>query len=308
MRKMYVITGQTATGKTSYAIDLAKKYNGELINCDSRQIYKELDIITGKDLSKTSEKFSSSRKLKQFDIGIYEFTENSIPIWLYDVVKPNMPFSPFDFQLCANDVISEIFSRNRTPIIVGGSYFYLKNLLYGTIETHVEPNEQLRSELNNKSADELQNILADLDRDLFQSLNNSEKHNPHRLIRKIEILKNKKSNNSNVSSIESILPGIEIEMIGFAFSSKEMLEKHISDRVEKRLEQGAINEVKKLLNTYSPSDPGLQTIGYTQIISFLNETISYDNMISEWITKEMQYAKRQMTFMKKDPHISWQYI
>ncbi len=322
MNRIHVITGQTATGKTSYAIELAHQIDGEIINCDSRQIYKHLDIITGKDLDKTTGIFTFHKQIGGFDIGSYLFKEHHIPIWLYDVVSPDKPFSPYDYALCAVEVITDILSRNKTPIIVGGTYFYLKNLIYGTIESFVEPNKILRDTLSTKTVEELQNMLKDLDTGLFKSLNHSEQHNPHRLIRKIEILKTKRhpetSSGSSkempnrvqhdVKSLQNSFPDIEIEMVGFSYNSRDLLQEQIQKRVEKRLVDGAIDEVTQLLTTYSEKDPGLQTIGYKQIITYLNKQIDYSEMKQEWITKEMQYAKRQMTFMKKDTNIKWKLI
>lgn len=309
MKKIHVITGQTATGKTSFAIDLAQKINGELINCDSRQIYKHLNIITGKDLDKTEKTFHTVKKIGKFDIGYYTFLPatsyrlQAIPIWLYDIVAPNILFSTFDFKTCAVEVIKDIFSRNKTPIIVGGTYFYLKHLLYGTVETMVQPNEELRAELNNKSVEELQDIFQKLDKELFNKLNNSEKNNPHRLIRKIEILKSGRHPESHDD--RSIFNNLAFEISGFEFSSKELLHETITKRVEERLNNGSIDEVKNILKTFSKNDPGLKTIGYAQIISYLDGNISTDTMKTEWITKEIQYAKRQLTFMKKDSNIKW---
>ena len=309
MKTIYVITGQTATGKTNYAIELAKETNGELINCDSRQVYKKLDIITGKELQETGRKFNITKKLNNFDLGAYHFKKNDTRIWLYDIVDPKEPFSSFDYRVCALEIIQSILYRNKTPIIVGGTYFYIKHLLYGTIETLIEPNEKLREELNDKSIGQLQNILKKMDLELFNSLNNSEQHNPHRLIRKIEILKSDIVNFTKYPSIFELLPENPVEVIGFMYASKEKLSSKIADRVEQRIKNGAIEEVEKLLkNGYTANDPGLRTIGYVQIMDYLQSIISFDTMKEQWINKEIQYAKRQSTFMKTDPNIIWQQI
>lgn len=320
MKKIYIITGQTATGKTSYAIEFAKKVNGEIINSDSRQIYKYLDIITGKDLDKTSKDFQLKNTKQDFNIGFYTFTDGTIPIWLYDIITPEKPFSTFDYRTCALEVITNIISRNKTPIIVGGSYFYLKHLLYGSVETLVEPNIKLREELNTKTVAELQEILQKKGKAIFNKLNHSDRQNPHRLIRKIEIVTSirhpERSEESKTkipdqvrndnTSLEQLFPEYKIEMIGFKYVEKEKLHEIITQRVIDRLEQGAIEEVTSLLQTYSIQNPGLKTIGYSQIIAYLNKELSYKQMRKEWIVKELQYAKRQLTFMKKDPHIKWQ--
>jgi len=148
-----IITGQTATGKTKLAIQMAKKYNGEIINCDSRQVYKKLDIITGKDIKKNSKFKSQSSKLN-FDIGYYPLSSKiyylKSKIWLYDIVDPKQRFSSYDWTQCTLYLIKKLLKQKITPIIVGGSYFYLKHLLYG-FNYEVPPNFKLREKLDNKS-------------------------------------------------------------------------------------------------------------------------------------------------------------
>lgn len=309
MSNIYIITGQTATGKTNYALDLASKENGELINCDSRQIYKHLDIITGKDLDLTNKKFHLHKKFGDFDIGFYQTLQNtSTKIWLYDLVDPKLPFSTFEYSECAIETVKNILSEQKTPIIVGGTYFYLKQLVYGGINHAVDPDWNLRKELENNTVEELQELLKKENEEVFTTLNNSEKHNPQRLIRWIEITRSSDSNlnQSHNNTLSDIFPDLRIKMIGITPPSKEILKKRIEKRVEERLQNGALQEVQKLLtNGYKSSNPGLKTIGYAQIIKYLDKTISNDEMINEWINRELQYAKRQLTFMKKDPHIEW---
>jgi tRNA dimethylallyltransferase len=185
-----IITGQTATGKTQLALNYAKKYDGELINCDSRQVYKYLDIITGKDL--TDNTFHKKYTLHHLTIGHYNLQTThyqlpTIPIWLYDIVDPKDNFSSFDFQLCAIEVLKDIISRGKTPIIVGGTYFYLKHLLYHNQGENIMPNWQLRGDLENKSVEELQHLLQQYDQELFDEMNDSDRQNPRRLMRKIEM-------------------------------------------------------------------------------------------------------------------------
>ncbi len=287
--KVIIITGQTATGKTKYALKLAKDNNGELINCDSRQIYKGLDIITGKDRSKDTK------------------------IWLYDIVDPKQYFSSYDYVSCVISVIKDIISRGKTPIIVGGTYFYLYHLLYDIATQNIKPDWKLRNNLNNKSVPELQKMYQDLDLQSFQRLNNSDKNNPQRLIRKIEILKT----SSSVPLTSFLIPkkialskklemDIQIEYLGFYYKNTSDLLIHIKDRVEKRIKNKGIEEVKKLIKEgYTTDDPGLKTIGYREIIEYVKGKITKKQAAENWISKEMQYAKRQYTFIKKDFHITW---
>lgn len=313
MKKIFVITGQTATGKTDYAVHLAKKYDGEIVNADSRQIYKQLDIVTGKDIEKESI-FHHIQKLHEFDIGYYEM--KSIPLWLYDIVHPKQYFSSFDFQTCALLVIKDIFSRNKTPIIVGGTYFYLKHLLYDIPTESIQPNWELRKELGNKTVSELQNLLKIQNKDIFNQLNESDRSNPQRLIRKIEIgqsiqgayyfVNNTPEVTTKISRYLDIPSNeLEIEIHGCSIEKDQLIER-IHTRVDQRLAYGAISEVEKLLqNGFTQDDPGLQTIGYQQLIPYIKKEMALEKAKKEWELKEIQYAKRQLTFMKKDKNILW---
>lgn len=299
---LIIITGQTATGKTKFALDLAKKNKGELINCDSRQIYKYLNIITGKDLG-PDKSFILFKKIKNFSLGYYQI--NSIKIWLYDIIDPKFYFSSYDWVNCAKIIIKEIIKKNKTPIIVGGTYFYLKHLLYGFETENIPPNWLLRQKLKDKNINQLQKILSNLNKDLFNSLNQSERNNPQRLIRKIEIEKYKLKNKSVLSkkNQEFIKPKV---FFGLRFKNKEKLKKEIEKRVEERLKKGAIEEVETLLKKgYDENNPGLKTIGYQELINYLKRKISKNTAIDQWILHEIQYAKRQYTFMKQDKNINW---
>jgi len=306
---MIIITGQTATGKTKLALELAKKHNGELINFDSRQIYKYLDIITGKDLPPRW----SSRALRCHcdpdSVGRSNLSVNSVEgsVWLYDIVSPDQYFSSFDFVKQVMPIIKDVKKRNKTPILVGGTYLYLKHLLYGIDDNNSPPNFKLRDELNNKTVEELQNILKKLDVQSINRLNNSDRNNPRRLIRKIEIIKsNPKGTGFKRSDPLRYVPD---QFIGIKYKKKEDLVKAIKIRVDKRLKQGAVEEVQSLLKKgYKETDPGMKTIGYQEIIQYLKGKITKKQAIEQWINHEIQYAKRQYTFMKKDKSIIWKEI
>lgn len=285
---MIVITGQTATGKTKLGLELAEKYNGELVNFDSRQIYKYLDIITGKDIPSTK-------------------------IWLYDVVTPDQYFSSFDFVEKLKPVIEDLKKRGKTPILVGGTYLYLKHFLYGIDINNSPPNFKLREKLNTKSVVDLQKKLISLAPNVFENMNHSDQLNPRRLIRKIEIA-------SSTSAVGDLPAGggktAEVNkdwsiklFIGIKYKDKSKLRQVIEKRVEERLKNGAIDEVKNILKMgYKASDPGLKTIGYQQIIKYLNGELTKEKAVEDWVNKEVQYAKRQLTFMKTDKNIGWKEI
>lgn len=305
---IYIVTGQTATGKTKRALELASKNNGEIINFDSRQIYKKLDIITGKDLYLTDRKYMVAKKVGPFDIGYYAIIGDS-KLWLYDIVDPRNPFSAFDYRLLALEVIKDIQLREKTPIIVGGTYFYLQHLLYDILDTPIPPNPKLRAELERESTQTLKDILFTENFKVFKELNNSERHNRQRLIRKIEITRaGQEVANNTKQEYEYVLPFSEKDTVieGYYMPDRDRHRKSITARIDERLEAGAIAEVESLLSAgYTKEHPGLQTIGYKQIIRFLNHEVSKEEMKKEWLHKEIQYAKRQYTFAKRDPHIVW---
>ena len=286
MKKIIIITGQTSTGKTRLAREMKKKLNGELINCDSRQIYKHLDIITGKDVA---------------------------DIHLYDIVDPKQYFSSFDYVNEAVPVIQKILLSCKTPILVGGTYLYIKHLLYGTDTERIPPDWAKRSKFNSKTIKELQAYLKKISPETYHALNNSDLHNPRRLMRKIEIAsyRQKGKNLHTPKTLADTLgiPDLSIEIIGLAFKSRDTLVTSIRKRVEKRMKAGAMDEVAKLLTLgYIKSDPGLQTIGYQQLIPVVEKKIPLEKAVEDWIMKEVQYAKRQYTFMKKDKTIQWRYV
>ncbi len=289
MNNLLVITGQTATGKTKLALDYASRLNGEIINADSRQVYTDLDIITGKDKS--------------------ELNKSGAKVYLLDVATPDKTFSSYDFVSLAGPIIKDIWRRKKTPIIVGGSYLYIKHLLYGQ-DIKIPPNPKLRRELEKLSVEELQKKLKSLDKIVFSKLNNSDLHNPRRLIRKIEIatasIKSIRSIKSTTPNKSSTLQALSFKIIGLKHKNKESLTNAVTERVEKRLKQGAFKEVKRLLKLgYKKTDPGLQTIGYKQLIAHIDGEVTLDEALKDWINKEIQYAKRQLTFMKMDSQIEW---
>ncbi len=276
---IYVLFGQTATGKTARALDLVKEQGGEIVNFDSRQIYKKLDIVTGKDTP----------------------LDPTIKIWLYDIVDPKESFSSAEYVEMAKKIIENILKRGKTPILVGGTGYYLSHLLYGVPETGAGENWDLRQKLNGKTVSELQCMLKEKDSLQFDSMNNSDRNNPRRLTRRIELL--------DAGAILSPPPvrdlkgrafGATLHLIPFFHSSTEKVREAIEKRVEARIQIGAIEEVKKLLGEgYTEKDPGLNAIGYKQLISYVKGEKSLDDAKKEWITKEVQYAKRQKTYFKK---------
>lgn len=305
---IFVITGQTATGKTKLALEKARKENADIINFDSRQVYKKLDIVTGKDVEKPE--FHKTASSSGFDLGYYLI--GGTKVWLYDIVDPKQYFSSFDYTVCAGEVLDILKREGKNAVLAGGTYLYLYHLLYDIDTEHIPPDSELRNNLSSATVEVLQQRLAAIDAQLLNSLNNSEKNNPQRLIRKIEIASFYAGKGERVPLAMGFdyKPGLPIgETVGLAFKDRNRVRQTIEKRVRQRMEKGALEEVKKLLQSgYSLEDPGMRTIGYSELGRFVNGELPLQTAVTLWTTHEVQYTKRQLTFMKKDPHINWEYV
>lgn len=306
-KPLLVICGPTTTGKTDLGIYLAEKLNGEIVSSDSRQIYKGMDIGTGKEISNFKFQISPPKtadrpldeKVKGYKIGFYKI--NSIPIWLYDVVNPNQTFSAVEYANLAKTVVDNILKRGKVPIVVGGTGFYIKALADG-IDTQIEANWKLRKKLENYKVEKLQEMLRKLDQNRLEKMNNSDKNNPRRLIRAIEIAKNKPIFNFQFSKQK---PKFKTFFIGLKTNNRRLYER-IDKRVEKRIKQGVLEEIKKLLKSgYKWSDPGMNALGYKQWKEYFDEKETKEKAVQKWKFAEHGYSRRQLTWFKKDKRIKW---
>ncbi|MDP3991002.1 MAG: tRNA (adenosine(37)-N6)-dimethylallyltransferase MiaA [Candidatus Nealsonbacteria bacterium] len=278
MNKLIVVLGQTSSGKSEMAVKLAEKFKAEIISADSRQVYKGMDIGTGK---------VTKKEMKD------------IPHYLLDVVSPKTTFTVVQYRKLALKAINLIFKKNKTPIICGGTAFYIKALIDGILIPEVKPDWQLRSKLEELSTKELFKKLKKIDPRRAKTI---EKQNRRRLIRAIEIVI--KTKNPVPLLDKSPLP-YPVLIIGIKKSSKE-LKILIKKRLLKRLKQGMVDEVKKLrasgVSWKRLDDFGLE---YRYIARHLKSGLPYAEMI-ELIQKESEhFAKRQMTWFKRDKRIHW---
>ncbi|NMB56525.1 tRNA dimethylallyltransferase [Candidatus Beckwithbacteria bacterium] len=318
MNKMLIITGPTATGKTKLALKLAKAFDGELISADSRQVYQGMDIVTGKDICNNA-KFKIKNLKNRFPmsicfwrnrlendnlvIGFYEVEK--VKIWGLDLVKPDQEFHVSAFVKITQNLIKDILDRNKLPIIIGGTAFYLKSLLNPPKTLNIAINKELRQELDKLSLQELQERLQDLNIQKWEQMNFSDRNNPRRLVRAIEVFLSGEDLAKNIqNSIFNDQGNIQNLIIGLK-AEQEFLAKHIKQRVLKRLKQGAIAETQKLLQKYKAELPSMSALGYKEIRQFLDYKIKRQELIEFWTLHESQYAKRQMTFMKKFEDITW---
>jgi len=277
MDRLLVICGPTATGKTGLAVKLAKKFNGDLISADSRQVYKEMDIGTGKDHPK------------------------EMKIHLIDVVAPNQEFSVAQYANLAWKVIKDIWSRKKLPIIVGGTGFYIKGVIDGIETLGVPPDWELRKKLSNLDIKKLREILEKTCPERMRGMNESDRNNPRRLIRAIEI--------ASISVPSQLHPTPYILnplFIGLTAPYK-ILYQRIDKRVEERIKEGVEDEIRGLLNkgySFVYSTLGV-TIGYQEWQPYFEGKATQDEIIQRWKFAEHAYARRQMTWFKKDKRINW---
>lgn len=299
---LVVVCGPTATGKTDVALAIAKKLNGELVSADSRQIYKGMDIGTGKDLPKNSRFEVRNSKLQptynKYSIGYY--VVDTIPLWLYDIVTPDKQFSAGAYAEIAHAVIADIYAREKLPILVGGSGLYIRSVVEG-FDTGTAPADwDLRKKLEKEPIDTLQQALSVCDPEKLAAMNQSDRRNPRRLIRAIEIarVKLKTLPQPHTDTYHSVYIGIT--------AHKDIVQKNIIHRVEKRVEQGILAEISSLLTGgYSWSDPGFNTLGYKEWKPYFENQVSVNDIVKRWAQNEISYAKRQLTWFKKNKKIQW---
>ncbi len=274
--KVVVIVGPTASGKTSLSIKIAKRYTGEVISADSRQVYRGMDLGTGK-------------------VTVAEM--DGIPHHLLDVADPATVYTVADFVAAGRETITSIIDRNHLPIIAGGTFLYVDTLLGRMSTPSVPPNESLRDELSTNSTDELFEMLTELDPARATAI---DRYNPRRLIRAIEIATalGAVPATNTTTPYDTLTLGITID--------KDTLHHNIHVRLLERLEAGMVAEVETLLAAGITHDR-LESFGleYRYISRYLRGLIDYDTMISELETKIRQFAKRQYTWLKRDQSIVW---
>lgn len=271
MSKIIIITGPTAVGKTKLSIELAKKYNGEIINADAVQVYRGLDI--------------GSAKVKEEE-------KDGIMHHLFDIKEVNEEYTIYHYQKDCRKKIKEILDRGNTPILVGGTGLYIKAALYDYKLTE----ERETNTYNDLTTEELYNKLLELDRDIIIDRNNR-----RRLIRAINYYKeNNKSINNNVTN--KLL--YDCVFVGLTTERKVLYDK-INARVDIMMKDGLLNEVKVFYEKGIRTKPLLNAIGYKEIYSYLDGNISLEEAIDKIKQNSRHYAKRQYTFFNHQLPVVW---
>lgn len=276
--RVIAVVGATASGKTSYAIELAKKINGEIISADSRLVYKGMDIGTAKPT-------------------IDEMQE--IPHYMIDVVEPEYNYSVGLYVKEAKKHITDIISRGKVPIVVGGTGLYFRVLLENYDLPDVKPDYELRKELSSYPYEELLEMLTKLDE---KAANSVEKNDKKKLIRYIEIIKLAGKPLDLVRGVKE--KEFNVEWVGLNFP-REILYDRINKRVDLMIEQGLIDETKKLLQKHGRISNITDTIGYREVLSYLDGELSLDEAKDKLKQNTRNYAKRQLTWFRKNEQINW---
>ncbi len=275
-----IIAGPTGVGKTALSIQLAKKINGEIISADSMQIYKFMDIGTAKIKSEET---------------------NGIPHYLINIKEPTDEYSVANFSRDAKDKILDIVKRNKNPIVVGGTGLYLNSLLYGIkYEDNIDLDyrKTLEEKIKN-NPEELEKLYEELKSIDFQTAEKISPIDSRRIIRALEIFKTTGETKSEIETKNRMnnFENIEFKLFVLNMDREELYER-INKRVDLMLEEGLVEEVKTLKNKFSKTSG--QAIGYKEVLMYLDNEISYEEMVDIIKQRSRNYAKRQITWFKKN--------
>ena len=280
-----VICGPTASGKTALSIELAKKINGEIVSADSMQIYKYMDI-------------GSAKPTKEEMDGIKHY--------MLDFVEPNMRYSVADYKKQAEICIEQILEKGKVPIIVGGTGLYVNSLIYGIEYNEIKLDKEYRDKLEKIAQEEgleaLYNKAIEIDSTAMEKISCNDKK---RIIRVLEIYK-ATGKTKTEQEIESRKNEVPYDYKVFAINmDREILYNRINQRVDTMLEQGLVEEVKKLISKYDELPTAIQGLGYKETIEYIQGKITKEEMVEKIKMETRRYAKRQLTWFKKDKQTIW---
>ena len=283
--KVIVICGPTASGKTALSIELAKKINGEIISCDSMQIYKDMDIGTAKP---------SQEEMQ------------GIKHYLIDFVSPDTRYSVADFKKDAKSAIKEIIKKGKTPIIVGGTGLYIDSLIYEIDYQEIQFDETYRKNLEERVKKEgLEKIYNEAKKKDTEAIKKISQKDKKRILRILEIY-HATGKTKTEQEIESRKKEVEYDYRVFAIDwERSILYDRINQRVDKMIKQGLVKEVKELLKKYNTFPTAMQGLGYKEVVEFLKGSLTKEEMIEKIKQETRRYAKRQLTWFRKNKQTIW---
>ena len=277
--RVIAIVGPTASGKTKMAIDLAKQLNGEVVSADSRYVYRGFNVATAKPTKDE---------------------QDGVKHHLIDIVEPEYDYSVADFYDDAKKAIYAILSRGKTPIVAGGTGLYFRVLLENYDLPRVEANPKLREELEAREKEDLLEELKILDTISYEKLIDA---NKRRIVRALEVTKILGKPFSEVSSQKE--PEFDVDWKMPAISSREELYERINKRVDIMVQDGLIDETKFLLKKHGRIKNFVDTIGYREVLAYLDGESSLEEALDKLRQHSRNYAKRQLTWFRKNPALSF---
>ena len=275
--KVIAVVGPTASGKTKLAIELAHKLNGEVVSADSRLVYKGFDIASAKPTMEERE---------------------GIPHHLIDIVEPEFNYSAGNYVEDAKSAIEDILSRNKTPIVAGGTGLYFRVLLEHYDLPKVETDFELRANLEKRSKEDLLEELSKIDIITYERVKDA---NLRRIIRALELIKTLKKPLSEIQLEKE--PEYNVEWIMPEIPSREWLYDRINKRVDIMVEMGIIDETKNLIAKHGRIGNIVDTIGYKEILTYLDGQATLDSALDKLKQHSRNYAKRQLTWFRKNPNL-----
>ena len=283
--KVIVICGPTASGKTALSIALAKKINGEIVSCDSMQIYKDMDIGTAKPT------IEEMQGIKHYLIGY---------------VSPEQRYSVADYKKDAKKAIKEILEKGKIPIVVGGTGLYIDSLIYEIeyqdIKLDAQYRKQLEDEVKEKGLEELYKKAKIIDEKAMEKISLTDKK---RILRVLEIY-HATGKTKTEQEIESRKKEVEYDYKVYALNwDRQKLYDRINKRVDIMIEQGLIQEVKQILEKYSTFPTAMQGLGYKEVVDYLNGIYTKEEMVEKIKMETRRYAKRQLTWFRKNKQTIW---
>lgn len=283
--KVIVIAGPTASGKSNLAIELAKKIGGEIISADSMQIYKEMNIGTAK---------------------VSKEEMQGIKHYMIDFVPPNKRYSVSSYKKEAEKCICEILKRAKVPIVCGGTGLYINSLIYGIEFAEEEIDETYRNTLNEiaekEGLENLYNMAVQIDPEAMKKISRNDKK---RIIRVLEIY-HKTGKTKTEQDLESRKNEVKYDYRLFAINmNREILYDRINKRVDIMIEKGLITEVKSIIEQYDEFPTAMQGLGYKEVVEYLQGNITKEEMIEKVKMETRRYAKRQITWFKKNKETKW---